>query len=71
MRARVSDAAATSPAWQPGTIERAYQLARSGQFARLDDIRARLMFEGHEAVRAHLDSPLLRRDLNRLCKADG
>jgi hypothetical protein len=51
-----------------GTVERAYQLAKSGQCTRLDDIRSRLIHEGYEAVQQHLGAPSLRRDLTRLCR---
>lgn len=53
---------------RPGTVERAFELARSGTCASLSDIRTRLSQEGHEAVQQHLSGPSLRRDLARLCK---
>lgn len=50
------------------TVERAYELARSGTVRSVDEIRAKLTREGHESVIAHLSGPTLKRDLNRLCK---
>jgi hypothetical protein len=54
---------------RPGTVERAFELAKSGTCANVNDVRARLSQEGHEAVQQHLSGPSLRRDLARLCKA--
>lgn len=51
-----------------GTVERAYQLARSGRFTKIEHIRSRLISEGYEAVQQHLGGPTLRRDLTRLCR---
>ena len=52
----------------PGTVERAFELARSGDCATLSDIRARLIREHYTAVSEHLTGPSLRRDLTRLCR---
>src|SRR3546814_9448907 len=53
-RSTVSDAARPasdpSPGHSLGTVERAYQLARSGRFTRLEDLRRALMHEGYAAV---------------------
>jgi hypothetical protein len=51
-----------------GTIERAFQLARSGECASASDIRSRLTREGFASVNEHLSGPSIRRDLNTLCK---
>lgn len=51
------------------TVERAYQLARSGQCRNVDELRTRLTREGYEAVQAHLSGPSIKRDLAALCKA--
>jgi hypothetical protein len=51
------------------TIERAFQLARSGVCASASDIRSRLTREGFSSVNEHLGGPSIRRDLNTLCKA--
>jgi hypothetical protein len=51
-----------------GIVERSYQLARSGECAGVADIRRRLRAEGHADATAQLTaSPLLRKDLTRLC----
>lgn len=52
---------------RPGTIERAYELARSGAYANVSDIRAQLKREFHESVDSHLGSPMLGRQLRLLC----
>lgn len=52
---------------RPGTIERAYQLAKLGPCANLDEIRSQLKREFHESVDSHLGSPSLGRDLRKLC----
>jgi hypothetical protein len=52
---------------RPGTIERAYQLARSGPCVNLDEIRSQLKREFHESVDSHLSSPSLGRHLRKLC----
>jgi hypothetical protein len=54
---------------RPSTLERAYELARSGTVANVDGIRAQLKREGHEAVDAHLLGPAIRRHLRDLCLA--
>lgn len=45
------------------TVERAFQLARSGDCMSVDDIRKRLMKEGHTSVDSHLTGPSLRKQL--------
>ena len=52
---------------RPGTIERAYELARSGPCSNLDEIRSQLKREFHESVDSHLGSPTLGRQLRALC----
>lgn len=54
---------------EPGTVERAFQLARSGTCRTLADIRAQLIRERYAGVSEHLVGPSLRRDLTRLCAA--
>jgi hypothetical protein len=49
------------------TVERAYQLARSGDFTTVKEIRTRLTTEGFVAVRGHLDGPAIQRALLALC----
>ena len=54
---------------QVSTVERAYQLARSGDCRTIDDIRRRLTGERYESVQAHLSGASIKRDLIALCKA--
>jgi hypothetical protein len=54
---------------QLSTIERAYQLARSGNCRTIDDIRRKLTAERYESVQAHLSGASIKRDLIALCKA--
>ncbi|MDQ2892152.1 MAG: hypothetical protein M3R64_03550 [Pseudomonadota bacterium] len=54
---------------RPSTIERAYQLARSGSCSNVDDVRRTLLAEGHDSVVAHLSGPTIRRALAALCKS--
>ena len=51
------------------TVERAYQLARSGTCRSVEEIRLTLMRERYDAVQAHLSGPSIKKDLARLCKA--
>ena len=50
-------------------IERAYQLARSGDCATLGAIKARLKRERYVNVDRHLQGAAIVRDLRRLCIA--
>jgi hypothetical protein len=56
----------TGPRRSENIIERAFQLARSGECRALGDIHAVLKREGFLHVQAHLDGPSLRRQLNSL-----
>lgn len=50
-------------------VERAFQLARSGEFARLREIGSRLQGEGYLDVQEHLqDSRLLRQQLRSVVR---
>lgn len=49
-------------------IERAYELARSGDCASMVEIERVLSREGFTNVLAHMSGPTLRRDLTRLCR---
>jgi hypothetical protein len=49
------------------TLERAFVLARSGDCATVNEIRARLKAERHDQVEAHLAGPSIKRQLARLC----
>lgn len=53
----------------PSTIERAYELARSGECRSIDEIKQRLNAERHDQVEAHLAGQSIRRDLRKLCGA--
>ena len=55
----------TSP---PSTLERAFELARSGECANTAEIRARLKSERHDQVEAHLQGPSINRQLRLLCE---
>ena len=51
------------------TIERAYQIAKSGGCADLRDIRRQLKQEGYEGVDAHFSGASIKRELQALIKA--
>jgi hypothetical protein len=51
------------------TVERAFELARSGECRGMSEISARLKLEWHEAVDAHLAGPSIRRDLKKIWEA--
>ena len=51
------------------TVERAYQLARSGDFANVAELKARLKAEGYGDADAQLAGPFIRRQLTKLCAA--
>jgi hypothetical protein len=52
-----------------GTVERAYQLARSGQCRTIDEIVKRLTKERFDSPQAHLAGQGLRAQLRALMKA--
>lgn len=51
------------------TLERAYELARSGECLNVDDVAKTLKREGYHDVRSQLSGPKLRRTLNSICYA--
>lgn len=51
------------------TIERAYQLAKSGDCATVSEIKARLRSEGYSDVAGQLYGPTIQRSLRQLCAA--
>ena len=55
--------------FRPTTVERAFQLARSGACDSLPSIIAALKGERHESVEAHLAGPSIRKDLKRVWEA--
>ena len=52
----------------PSTLERAFELARSGECANPAEIRARLKKERHDQVEAHLQGPSITKQLRLLCE---
>ncbi|WP_106640153.1 hypothetical protein [Allosphingosinicella vermicomposti] len=52
----------------PTTLERAFELARSGECANVAEIRARLKRERHDQVEAHLTGLSINRQLRALCE---
>jgi hypothetical protein len=54
---------------RPSTVERAFELARSGSCRTVPEIAAVLKSEWHEAVDAHLAGHSIRRDLRRAWEA--
>jgi len=50
------------------TLERAFELARTGEYDNLNDLRAKLKAEHHDQVDAHLAGPSIKRQLMRLCE---
>lgn len=53
---------------RPNIIERAYELARSGSFHKVEHIARRLTAEGFTGADDHLSGRWFRRELNRLMK---
>jgi len=54
---------------QPTTLERAFDLARSGDYASVADIRQQLKRERYDQVEAHLAGHSINRELRALCEA--
>ncbi len=52
---------------QATILERAFELARSGEFRTLADIERKLRAERHEGIHSSLASPSLRKQLRQLC----
>lgn len=55
--------------FRPTTLERAYELARSGSCRTVGDIKTRLQQEGHERVQDRLYGGSLTSALRKLCTA--
>lgn len=51
-------------------IERAYELARSGDCASFSDIKRKLAREGYHDAQSHLDGMLIRAQLTALLEAN-
>ncbi len=56
--------------FRPTTLERAYELARSGECRTVGEIKARLQQEGHERVQDRLYGGSLTSALRKLCVAN-
>jgi hypothetical protein len=54
---------------RPTTVERAYQLARSGECADLIEVRKRLKAEGYQDERFQLHGLSITSELRKLCEA--
>jgi hypothetical protein len=54
--------------FQKSTLERAFELARSGECASTAEIRLRLKRERFDSVEAHLQGPAINRQLRLLCE---
>lgn len=52
----------------PSTLERAFELARSGECATVDEIRQRLKAERFDQVEAHLAGHSINKQLRALCE---
>lgn len=52
---------------RPSTLERAFELARSGRFASVADIASQLTREQHSSVQQHLSGHTIRRQLVKMC----
>ncbi len=52
----------------PSTLERAFQLARTGECLNLQEIKQRLKSERHDQVEAHLQGHSISRQLRALCE---
>jgi hypothetical protein len=54
---------------RPTTLERAYELARSGRCRTVSDIKQALSTEGYERIQDALYGPTLGAALRKLCQA--
>lgn len=52
---------------RPTTVERAYDLARSGEFSTVGAIKDRLKREGYSDIAGQLYGPTIQRALRDLC----
>ena len=53
---------------RPTTIERAYELARSGECRTLSDVKQRLSADGHDRIQEHLYGSTVSSALRKLCQ---
>lgn len=54
---------------RPTTLERAFQLARSGEYATISDIRRQLKQEGFSDAPSQISGPTMLKQLRKLCEA--
>ena len=54
---------------RPTTIERAYELARSGECRTLGEVKQRLSADGHDRIQEHLYGATVSTALRKLCQA--
>jgi len=54
---------------RPTTLERAFELARSGGYATISDIRKQLKVEGFSDAPSQISGPSMLKQLRRLCDA--
>ena len=54
---------------KPTVVERAYELAASGEFSRVSDIAQRLSKEGYASPREHLEGRMIQSALRKACAA--
>jgi hypothetical protein len=52
----------------PPILERAYELARSGAYRSVSEVKAKLASEGYTAINSLLYGKSLNDDLRRLCR---
>lgn len=69
MSAHLGGQAPTSSVWRMSTVERAFELARSGSCNTATEIAAELKRDNYEAVDAHLAGSSIRRSLKKHCDA--
>lgn len=53
-----------------GTVERAFELARSGSCQSVEEVRRALVHEGYEGVRAHLAGAAIGKQLKTLLQGE-
>ncbi|WP_425993719.1 hypothetical protein [Caulobacter sp. DWR1-3-2b1] len=54
---------------RPTTLERAFQLARSGEYSTISDIRRQLKIEGFSDAPSQISGPSMLKQLRKLCEA--
>lgn len=52
-------------------LERAFVLARTGEYPTVNDLKVKLKAEGYDQVEAHLTAPALARQLRTICTQAG